>query len=322
MDEDARVELPAEAGSAGRARRHLRRTLAGPSASGVPEAVAADAEVCLSELVTNALLHAGTGVSVRVRLTPSVLRLEVGDGSPVVPQWVPRSLTASTGRGLPLITALSTARGGEVHPDGRGKTVWCELLLTGVDTGTDHGEVGLEVDLALQSEIDALLAADWESLPDPDPVPSAPDGIRLLRYPLRRGVRLREHREAVLRELRLLSLTHAITDPGTAARADAVGDQLAEQYAGHLRPAQARVLQAVAAGEDSTDLDYPRLPDHPGILERWRRNEQELERLIAATGVAVLAAPVELRELADWMLVEFERQVTGGEPRPWPGPLD
>ncbi|MFD0481791.1 ATP-binding protein [Kineococcus sp. GCM10028916] len=320
MDEDARVELPAEAGSAGRARRHLRRTLTGPSAAGVPEAVAADAEVCLSELVTNALLHAGTGVSVRVRLTPSVLRLEVGDGSPVVPQWVPRSLTASTGRGLPLITALSTARGGEVHPDGRGKTVWCELLLTGVD----HGEVGLEVDLALQDEIDALLAADWESLPDPDPDPvlSAPGGIRLLRYPLGRGVRLREHREAVLRELRLLSLTHAITDPGTAARADAVGDQLAEQYAGHLRPAQARVLQALAAGEDSADLDYPRLSDHPGILERWRRNEQELDRLIAATGVAVLAAPAELRELADWMLVEFERQVTGGEPRPWPGPLD
>lgn len=318
MDEDAQVELMAEAASAGRARRHLRRTLAGPSASGVPEAVAADAEVCLSELVTNALLHAGTGVSVRVRLTPSVLRLEVGDGSPVVPQWVPRSLTASTGRGLPLITALSTARGGEVHPDGSGKTVWCELLLT----GSGHGEVEPELDLALQGEIDALLAADWESLPDPDPVPSVPGGVRLLRYPLRRGVRLREHREAVLRELRLLSLTHAITDPGTAARADAVGDQLAEQYAGHLRPAQARVLQALAAGEDSTDLDYPRLPDHPGILERWRRNDQELDRLIAATGVAVLAVPAELRELADWMLVEFERQVSGGEPRPWPGPLD
>jgi anti-sigma regulatory factor (Ser/Thr protein kinase) len=314
MDEESPVVLPAEAGSAGRARRHLRRALE-RAAGTVPDAVADDAEVCLSELVTNALLHAGTAMTVSVHVSPSVLRLEVRDGSQVVPQWVPRSLTASTGRGLPLITALSSARGGDVHPDG-GKTVWCELPLTGDDR--DEGE--LELGAALQDEIDALLAADWESLPEP--APTTPGAVRLLRYPLRRGVRLREHREAVLRELRLLSLTHAITDPASAALAGEVADQLAAQYAGHLKPAQVQVLQALGAGEDSADLDYPRLPDHLGLLDRWRRNEEELDRLIAATGVAVLAAPPDLRELTDWMLAEFVHQLTGGDPRPWPGPLD
>ncbi|ABS01723.1 putative anti-sigma regulatory factor, serine/threonine protein kinase [Kineococcus radiotolerans SRS30216 = ATCC BAA-149] len=333
VDEDVRVELPAEAGSAGRARRHLRRTLErSPAGAGVPEAVAADAEVCLSELVTNALLHAGTDLVVRVGLTPAVLRLEVSDGSPVVPQWVPRSLTASTGRGLRLITALSVARGGDVHPDGRGKTVWCELALTGRDADADPadeaaagpGTGGVEVDAALQEEIDALLASEWSSVPDPapDPPAPAPEGIRLLRYPLRRGVRMREHREAVLRELRLLTLTHAITDPATAARAGAVGDALAVEYAGHLKPGQVQILQALAAGRDSADLVYAVLPGHRERLERWREGDVELERLSAAIGVAVLASPADLRELMDWIVTEFARQLDGHAPRPWTGPLD
>ena len=340
MDEDVRVELPAEAGSAGRARRHLRRTLErSPAGAGVPEAVAADAEVCLSELVTNALLHAGTDLVVRVGLTPAVLRLEVSDGSPVVPQWVPRSLTASTGRGLRLITALSVARGGDVHPDGRGKTVWCELALTERDADGDpagdaaaagrgvegaEGAAGVAVDAALQAEIDALLASEWSSVPDPAPGPPAPapEGIRLLRYPLRRGVRMREHREAVLRELRLLTLTHAITDPATAARAGAVGDALAVEYAGHLKPGQVQILQALAAGRDSADLVYAVLPGHRERLERWREGDVELERLSAAIGVAVLASPADLRELMDWIVTEFARQLDGHAPRPWTGPLD
>ena len=358
---DRRVVLAAEAGSAAAARRHLHRVLGELTAPGdVPEAVVADAEVCLSELVTNAVLHAGTFItvtvtlSVTVQVTPETLRLQVGDGSSVEPQWVPRSLTAATGRGLLLITALSTARGVQLHPDGSGKTTWCELSLTAggrrdqaaaasnsdADADAD-ADADPDADAGGVEAMDALLAAEWASVVDelyrdgldtPSPAPSnaknkgkAKDEkaqLRLLRYPLRRGVRMREHREAVLRELRLLTLTHAISDPATARRTAEVSEILASEYAGHLTSAQVRVLQALAAGNESTDLNYPQLPDHEQLLQQWKAGMENLEQLNAETGVATLATPPDVRELTQWMLEEFTRQLTGLPPRPWAGALD
>ncbi|MCI2239521.1 ATP-binding protein [Paenibacillus sp. TRM 82003] len=317
MDDDGALSLPAEAGSAARARHHVRRTLDGR----VSDDVVADAEVCASELVTNAVLHAGGPLLLTVHRTGEVVRLALADPSPVLPQWVPRSLTATTGRGLPLLTALSVARGADAHDDGGGgKTVWCELSTTPARAGAGEGDDAGE---------GSAPAAEWASvLADLGGEPPAPvargEGppVRLLRYPLRRGVRLREHREAVLRELRLLGLAHAFSDPGTADLADEVTGLLDAEYGGHLNAAETRKVAALAAGLECVDLEYARRPGHSELLQRWRSRMAEVDRLGRAAELLTTGEPPDVAELAAWIVEEFERQLDGGEPHPWNGPLD
>ena len=299
--------LPAEAPSAGLARRHLRRV-----AGQVPEAVLDHAEICLTELVTNAVLHAGTDLVVSVTRAGDVLRLSVGDGSPVQPRWVPHTLTAGTGRGLHLIAALSTAHGTSPRPGGAGKDVWCELDVRAADRPPSAAE--------------EALAAEWASTVGELAAAAAPDGapgdgaevLRLLDYPVPLGVRMREHREAVLRELQILGLGRRFGDVRTAAVAEGIREILDLLY-GHLTPAEARTLQALAAGRDRVDLAYPRRPGHLELIERWRRCMADLAGLSARADLASLATPEDVDALERWIAEELTRQLLGEPPRPWPG---
>lgn len=83
------------------------------------------AELLVSELVTNAVLHARTSITLQVRRTESGVRIEVIDASPRSPQPRDYSDQATTGRGLTLVESLAAAWGMEPHD--RGKTVWFEL---------------------------------------------------------------------------------------------------------------------------------------------------------------------------------------------------
>jgi anti-sigma regulatory factor (Ser/Thr protein kinase) len=84
-----------------------------------------------SELVTNAVLHARTAVTLRLAMTGDLIRIEVFDENPRLPVLVPCPPEATSGRGLALISALSSAWGME-HRDG-GKTVWAEIGPQGSD---------------------------------------------------------------------------------------------------------------------------------------------------------------------------------------------
>jgi anti-sigma regulatory factor (Ser/Thr protein kinase) len=80
----------------------------------------------VSEIATNAVLHSyGTHVGVRVIDHGLRLRVEVDDGSPVLP--VPRGARPDeeNGRGLALLQALAVAWGTDARPDG--KTTWFEV---------------------------------------------------------------------------------------------------------------------------------------------------------------------------------------------------
>jgi anti-sigma regulatory factor (Ser/Thr protein kinase) len=87
-------------------------------------------KLVVSELVTNAVLHAPESptISVGLRLTDDVVRVLVTDGGLHEPErQAPRDpWTAETGRGVWLVDAFTEQWGTETH--GRnGKTVWCEL---------------------------------------------------------------------------------------------------------------------------------------------------------------------------------------------------
>jgi DNA-binding NarL/FixJ family response regulator len=80
----------------------------------------------VSELVTNAVVHAGSDVEVMVRLTPSAARIEVTDASPQ--SVAPRDAASDedSGRGLALVGTLAQRWGVRPAPGG-GKTVWFEV---------------------------------------------------------------------------------------------------------------------------------------------------------------------------------------------------
>ncbi|MGW1432189.1 ATP-binding protein [Streptomyces sp. NPDC002431] len=97
-----------------------------------------DVLLCVSELVTNALLHGvppGRGYRLQLRLDPAdgILRAEVhdsGDKEVTLPDsWAPSD--AESGRGLLLVAALADKWGvGERNP---GKVVWCEFAVRAPD---------------------------------------------------------------------------------------------------------------------------------------------------------------------------------------------
>lgn len=76
-----------------------------------------------SEVVTNAILHAGTDVVVTVRMDGGRARVAVHDNDVTPPR---RRVAASDGgRGLTLVDALAGSWG--TFPNGDGKAVWFEL---------------------------------------------------------------------------------------------------------------------------------------------------------------------------------------------------
>ncbi|MEV7235711.1 ATP-binding protein [Streptomyces sp. NPDC051020] len=84
------------------------------------------AELLLSELVTNALVHTDHGALVTVKVTPATLRVEVRDFvTGLTMSCVPNADDATHGRGLVLVHALADAW--EVTAHALGKVVWFEL---------------------------------------------------------------------------------------------------------------------------------------------------------------------------------------------------
>lgn len=89
------------------------------------EHIVDDAKLVVSELVSNAIMHARSTSEVRLRRGQGLVRIEVIDHVPAPPQPRDLSHTALGGRGLLLIASLSRAWGVDPHPEG--KLVWAEL---------------------------------------------------------------------------------------------------------------------------------------------------------------------------------------------------
>jgi anti-sigma regulatory factor (Ser/Thr protein kinase) len=83
----------------------------------------------LSELVTNAVLHAGTEARVTLELNGPRLVVTVSDtgrrGTPRAALDI--AAAATQGRGLSLVRSVSDAFG--AHPSANGSTVWFEVQV-------------------------------------------------------------------------------------------------------------------------------------------------------------------------------------------------
>ena len=88
-----------------------------------------DAELVVSELVSNAVIHAQTDLTVVLDLAPGAIRIEVRDHNRTPPRPRSPSALSISGRGLPLIDALTSAWG--FNQFGEGKVVWAQIARAG-----------------------------------------------------------------------------------------------------------------------------------------------------------------------------------------------
>lgn len=109
----------------------------------------------LSELATNAVIHAGTSFTVGLALEGERLRLTVRDGSRRVPRQRHYGVSATTGRGLALVGALSDDWG--IEATEAGKTVWCVLVPAAEGDDGDAGDGDLDAFLTAEDLVELHL---------------------------------------------------------------------------------------------------------------------------------------------------------------------
>ena len=108
------------------AARHAVAELLLERADPAPPVVVEDVVLLVSELVTNAVLHAATDTRVSASLHDGLVSVAVGDYDPGhAPFLAERGSMATNGRGVMLVDALATDWGIDLRDDS--KVVWFEV---------------------------------------------------------------------------------------------------------------------------------------------------------------------------------------------------
>jgi hypothetical protein len=118
----ASFALPPARASAPRARERLRLAMG----AWANENKRDEAELLLTELVANGVVHARSALEIDLTVEPDLLRAEVRDASAA--PLLARDPDEYGGRGVLILNALASSWGVLGHPDG--KTVWFELAGT------------------------------------------------------------------------------------------------------------------------------------------------------------------------------------------------
>jgi CheY-like chemotaxis protein/anti-sigma regulatory factor (Ser/Thr protein kinase) len=125
---ETRLDVDLDRGSAapGVARRFVRASV-GEIDPVMLEAV----ELLTSELVTNAVVHAGSEPRLALILHSDHIRVEVHDDDPTLPAEQEHDASRPSGRGIPLLEHLASTWGVESVEDG--KVVWFEVPRQSTD---------------------------------------------------------------------------------------------------------------------------------------------------------------------------------------------
>jgi anti-sigma regulatory factor (Ser/Thr protein kinase) len=259
------------------------------------------AELGVSELVANALLHATSPFKVRVRGTASHPRIEVIDGSttpPVPPVGSPADddleLLLTFGRGLAIVAQCAVALGATIEDDG--KIVWFEPAQEMHDDDT------------------AQWVIDRHHPDVTEPVSETAVEIRLLNLdvPLYSSL-ARQYRE-LRRELRLLSLSHQ-SDYPLAGDLTAMFANFERQFPDSF---QKQIDAAEAYGRRRADLAFTMVPEAGPIFLTMTEMFDVADAFCRAERLLSLARTATQRDIHNWMLGELVRQLAGEPARPWP----
>ncbi|WP_189537586.1 SpoIIE family protein phosphatase [Streptomyces roseolilacinus] len=271
--------FPPEPESAARARRFVRAALDGAA----PDLVDT-AELLAGELVTNAVLHARTGIEVSAGIVGGRVRVRVGDHRPSRAP-VPRDCSphAATGRGLALVDRLASRHGVETGEDT--KTVWFELWPDG-----------------------APPPSAWEA---PAPSRASEATVTLVDVPGALYSGAQHHRNALLRELALAAAggEDLGVPPADLATAHDVSDVIGACVAAALRDGHAE-------GEmRSLPLGLP--PDAAPAVETLSRVLDAAEEAAREERLLTLPALPRSRVFHTWLFDQITGQLAGAHPTAW-----
>lgn len=252
------------------------------------------AELVVTELVTNAVLHAAGPILLTIHRGSGTVRIEVtdhGTNFALAPRHLPMAMT---GRGLGLVAAFASAWGTE--PAEGGKTVWVELMP----------EPDGVAPVATQPP-----AAAVESSAEPEYEIRIPDVRRDLL------LAVRAHTGGVVRDLQL-ALAAESFEPSTAEVLEGLIEDLTATGAAE-RDEPARQA-ATAPGTFTLVLHAP-----AGAIEVTRRHLDaldEVDRFARSARLLSPPAPPVLRVFRRWLgssvIAALEAQVHGRPPLPRP----
>jgi hypothetical protein len=274
------------------------------------------ARLLVSELVTNAVLHARTELALTVDRSDTKVRFEVADANPTLPVVRTNSTDAGTGRGLRVLDRMAS-RWGSCAVEG-GKIVWFEIRTDGLDadpesekSGTDEGE-----DTPGSLRDPRLSRVPGESN---RPV-EKPDDIVDFRWsglPLAELDRTAEHYDAVLREF------HLVLEREPAARAALPGRLIAlmdevTQFGPLISSVEHDLEHGMSSGAETVDVGLE-LPRELGPFALRLDNLLDETDAYCSAGVELLSLEPtsEVVALRKWLIGELVRQAEGHPPVAW-----
>ena len=259
------------------------------------------AELGVSELVANAILHATSPYKVRVRGTASHPRIEVVDGSTSPPEPPTPAgdeeldLLLTFGRGLAMVAQCAVAWGATIESDG--KIVWFEPA----PQMTDHR------------------SAEWViDRQDPSGAESPEDGaveVHLIGLDVPLYLSLGRQYHELRRELRLLSLSHQSDYPlagDLTSMFDNFERQFPESFRDQVREAEVRGLRRV-------DLSFPMRREAGPVLVTMAEMFDVADAFCRAERLLSMARTAPQRSFHNWMLSELVHQLDGASAQPWRG---
>jgi hypothetical protein len=258
------------------------------------------AELGVSELVTNALLHADPPLSVRVRGTREHPRVEVNDGSAEAPQMPADGpcdeddLLLTFGRGLSIVARCSAAWG--VDLEETGKVVWF--------VPADH---------ARDDMVEGVVTGE---APGPAVTQPSPDELRIdIRGgPVRAFAEFRRHYHELRREVRLLALAHEAKYPLAKDLSDLFGSLERELHEGFGAD---RVDQALETENATVDLHVAMPRRAAATIGRFIELLDLADAFCREERLLSLARSPEQQRFQRWFLGEFVRQEQGDPPLAW-----
>ena len=286
-------ELPPDATSASLARRVVRRALAGAENEEALDA----AQLAISEVVTNALVHAAPPLRLRVMVADRSLRVELSDGSPRLPATRDFGDQAATGRGLRLVEELVSRWGSHPTPDG--KVVWFEI---------SDGDV-LDELLSEPDEVEALAAVDGTVVT-----------VELHRMPLLMHQAWQEHAAALLREVMLVRLDAELSAlEEHASASDALGLLLEQVPAAEVGLDPDRLL--ASATEPGVTVEQLVIEVPHASLPSFAALDVMLDEALGLAESGELLSPPtqpEIQAMRLWICNQVRTQSAGGRSSAWP----
>jgi anti-sigma regulatory factor (Ser/Thr protein kinase) len=286
-----RIELHPSPSSPARARRFLSERSTDWS---LPELLSEQLALVASELVTNAVLHAHTPLTLTVELRDDRVRVSVRDRSSAPAALRHYRRDALTGRGLGVIAAVSQAWG--VEPARDGKVIWAEFDLAG---GTSRP---------------AEPNDQHHAAPAPSPGGPGARKIRFLGVPVGDYLELQAHNDALFRELQLIRIglrTGSADAVPMPARLASLIDDLEGQFRSRRDSQREMVADAQARGEATVDME---LNVSLAILPAARAYVDLLEEAdqFCRSGALLTPPPSErVRRLRRWFVEEMATQLNG-----------